>query len=857
MRKSTKPWAGTPVLWLLAFLLAACGSSAEPGAAADGDPDLEREVETGESELANEVRWPIPNDAGIVELLATSAFWAESPWLITDKSSWFEEKNYPRSGETINNSSRLGYYAIGNGVVFAFAGTTYPRHTLHELLGPGYQKGDHGYFSNYKAGLWVNAQALRHSHDWIWRPRQAQIAATRAKYDASPLELHTVSFAPLRPASDPLSRTILQILNVRNTGRETIRDIQVVLEGAGTDTLAANGALTQTRDQHVLRLRLNRENATASQAPDSKTPPRIVSEALELGAGEETQIVAVFEFAKSEAELGAGYAASAQVGATTLLRETAEGWKAWATQGLEVQTPDARVNDLLEGLKGCVRVQIADNGALAPMSNYTNVWIRDSFGATRFLLRFGYPELAAKVSDYYFAAASMRGGIGNALDADLSPTTPLPSPDWSANIPFTGRLRGEGPSHIPLMHLWHWQYTGDATRLTARWPYLLHTLKGQSITPQGLLYFSGDETFRPQLATNIGLSSSYAFEEKAYSAFSGFLFVRAAEWLSAFAKQTASSATADIAWLDANAATVRAATESQYWLNDKKRYSPFIYMDTLQPDTHVAEDVNTQPLWLDYLAATDPKARANIDSSMAEILQANGLLQNALGTDFELMGFPIGKGIMTGMAPAYFLYNAAALNLEVAQKSFDALGQYVSPAGDYPEVGLFADPRRALSPMYDTQGAIGEQWARYRFWEGAISGEALLHYLLGFTANVPAGTIRLAPHLAHQSRWLRAAPLRFKTLELAMALTYDPQTLELRLSLTTKGDPQAAGLKTCIVTLTLPTQALSEARLNGIALEASALSVRSPFAGASEVTLSIPARSGEQVVSLIGRSTGR
>lgn len=42
-------------------------------------------------------------------------------------------------------------------------------------------------------------------------------------------------------------------------------------------------------------------------------------------------------------------------------------------------------------------------------------------------------------------------------------------------------------------------------------------------------------------------------------------------------------------------------------------------------------------------------------------------------------------------------------------------------------------------------------FSRYRPWEGAILVEALMHYLIGLEADLPAGLLSLSPHLPHAS----------------------------------------------------------------------------------------------------------
>jgi hypothetical protein len=683
----------------------------------------------------------------------------DDAWLTNPISAWYECVTYDPPGAEPDDSSENGYYGVGNGTVFGLVGAWAPRNTIHGMLGPDYNKRGAGFFSDFRATLRQDDEQLDWSSDKIWMPRETQIVVTRQTIAVNTkwaFDLGTLTFSPPPGSAEPLKRVIVQVINVYNPLLTEQSNVSVRVQSySKPDELGeVTPYIQQLRDDHKLRVAPVDADQWIVVEAGFNDWPALETKPFDLQPKESRVFTVVYEFTTDSGEPGAGLQAVAESGFKPLLEQTRDWWHNWHAQGLRIDTMDDRVNDLIMGLKGAIRLQIADTGALVPMSHYTATWLRDSYAPARTLLKFGYPEDAWAIMDYYFHAASQKGHIGNSMDSDLIFDEPPAQPDWYANMPFNGRERGEGPSHIPLSHAIYWRYTGEGDDLAERWDYLMHALKGQGITDDetssGLMYFSGDETFRPQLSANLGLEggANYKFEDLCYSANTAFLFVEAAEELAAYAREYGLE-TDDIQWLENKADEVRAATEQYYWLESEQRYSPFIYMESMQPETSPAEDVNTQPLWTGYLDQTDAKARENILSSFEAIGQENHLLQIVPPEPVSFMGYDVGGGLMTGMSPAYFLYNVADLALDWADATFDSVGDYVSRSGNAYEVGTFSQPGKPFCPLYFRNGTEGELYARFRPWEGAIIAEALEHFLIGYEANITAGSLRLAPRLPH------------------------------------------------------------------------------------------------------------
>ena len=617
----------------------------QDAAGADADADA---AEPGPPEnLFDTVWWPVGDESGILELLHTSPFFQGRPHLITEMSSWFHEVIHEVPGEEPASAEQLGYFALANGVSFAFTGCWYPLNTLHELLGPEFDNGETGgYFSDFRARIRRNGLLLPWTREWIWRPRKAAIPMTRMQVDGPPLELVTLAFAPMADPPGAARSTVVEVLLARNTGNTAITGVTVEVASYGAAAEIDGDSLDQVRGGDRMRVRPLDPGWSILETLGPHPDPVLLSAPFDLEPGAERALGVVYEFATDGDAIGAGYDAVSGQGWEILLDGTWAWWTGWHDRGLEIRTPDRRVDDLLEGFKETIRLQVGANGSVNQMSHYTGAWQRDVYPPVRALVKLGYLADAWSLADYMHGAAAVLGGIANRLPSDLELPDPLPEPDWLAAVPFTSdRLRGEGPSYLPLMHTFPWRYGGGGDRLGERWDYLIHTLRGQTITEEGMLYFSGDETFRPTFSANIGLGLDYPFEKEAWSAYSAFVFVAACEELARAALHEGLDRPDDIAWLQERAAWVRERTEAAYWLGDAGRYSAFIPMATGIPDEHCSPDVNTYPLYIGYQDHDAPRAGENLRSCMDLILQDNGMLQNISGLTEIFMDVDIGQGI--------------------------------------------------------------------------------------------------------------------------------------------------------------------------------------------------------------------
>ena len=175
------------------------------------------------------------------------------------------------------------------------------------------------------------------------------------------------------------------------------------------------------------------------------------------------------------------------------------------------------------------------------------------------------------------------------------------------------------------------------------------------------MYFSGDETYRPGMAVNMDLDASYAFEDECYSANSAFLFLAASRFVRGFIDEhLGDAAPADIKeaseLLRQREELVEPTLAADYWLDAEGYYSPYLDMETLEPQRLPAPDVNTKPLWLGLYPGDDSRQQQNLTAMYSAIGTPEGLVQNSCGDPFEMMGFRTGDGLYTGMAAGYWLY---------------------------------------------------------------------------------------------------------------------------------------------------------------------------------------------------------
>ena len=337
---------------------------------------------------------------------------------------------------------------MGNGQVFAFLGATIPVHTLHGAAGPSYQvKGD-GFFTDVSWRLYDNEeqQEVRFSRQGIWRVHHSGVVTTTASDPDCPVIMNTLTFAPRSDAERP--GIIFQAVELINTGQQAVS--QLTIFGHTPDRMNSDGAVPlNIRENRVMTYGPVQAEDWAQEKRDYMERSGWVYNIPALAPGDATVIWTALRFATDEASLPA---LPSVENIRADLQQTHGWWQLWFDGGMTLDTPDVRVNHLFDSFQYTVKVQQSAQGAVVPMSHYSSVWIRDSYGPARFFFRIGRSDDARAMIEYYHLAAAVTGDIRNAQPCDLD-TDPaiIDEPDWLSKGPMGGRGRGEGPSYIPLM----------------------------------------------------------------------------------------------------------------------------------------------------------------------------------------------------------------------------------------------------------------------------------------------------------------------------------------------------------------------------------------------------------------------
>lgn len=651
-------------------------------------------------------------------------FFDQRPWL-GNLSSWTS----PGCGAgQPNDAAHMGDLAVGNGHTFALTGYACPLNTLHTMIGPNYQK-DEAFFDDVWSELQVNGLPVQVRAGHLFRVRRTNILLTAERGDE--LDLYTVSFSPLAPGvADPVERSIVRAFVVRNRGSQSSGPVSLV-------TQAGKGQVNSRRRKLIC--------LTPAQVADSTR--------IELGSlapGQEHLVVLAYLLTIDGQGEEATEAALRGRGVDRLLEDTRDAWSGWLDQAARLRSPDPKVDDLYEGLLVTVRSEQDHRGGVSPMSEYSRIWTRDCAGPVRLFARAGLHADAWAILEYYHAAVVASGDIANsyALDHDLANLPP--EPDWATRGPRQGKAAAEAPSYIPIMARWVSQASGDHSYAAERFAFLQYALAGQIFDQDGLQTFSGDETFRAAMSIANGRHLEHDYPGCCLSANSAFLFVVAAESLAAEAEFLGLESEATT-WRD-RAAFSRASAERTFWHSDGYYQS---FVDRTQP--HVAqlpyEDVSAKVLWAGFLAPGDERALTNVASVVERLGRDDGLWVSAVHESYAgllgaLLGRDVADGVYTGMNPGYGLDNLARVDHPSAERAFNALALAASSSGNFGEY-LVHDDYSALQILYEPSGVQGDYTARYRPWEGAIVGDALMFYLTGFEPDADLRAARLAPRLVN------------------------------------------------------------------------------------------------------------
>ncbi|MFT5679466.1 MAG: hypothetical protein ACI8RZ_000370 [Myxococcota bacterium] len=647
-------------------------------------------------------------------------------------------------GEDRPDWRHRGALAVGNGHAFALLGLADPLNTIHGMTGPTYSTGDR-FFRDIAFSLQLDGEDAPMEQEWAGRPRQTGLAVTRGDVDG--VSLVTVDYAP-RLADGSAPPVVVRELLVRS---EADADVSVVI-------LARSPTMPTLEDGHYVDALSDRRLGLLS--PDLDWQPRSDALALDLGTlapGEERRVGVVLAVGEDADDLDALADLVAAADRDAWLSETLADWHAFSDRGLTLTAADQRWGDLVDGMRVGIRLQTTAGGGISPMSRYTRVWLRDTIGPVRFLLRAGLVDEAEAALDYLHACHVDAGDYVNSCSAVLDPEAIGEAPGWSALPDFTGRVAAEGPSYVPLAYATHAAWTGDFDRVSARWDYLSRGLLAQSISEDGLQPWSGDETFRLAMAAAFGYPLEPPLHTDAHSALSGILSAAAGDAMASLADALGE----DAAPFTGRATLARSGLAATF--RQPEGHLAAISWHTegdghgMGLDARPYEDVALHTVW-SGAQAPDDAAMAELDAYRSVAGQGDGTFLSPLDPMYSgLLNLDIEQGVFSGMLPGYALFTLNALGDMESEGAFNAVHRFVDTTGQLTE-NIVYDDASALHILYDATGSLSDISARYRPWEGGIVLDAVLSYLLGVEPEGD-GVVRLRPHLPNGQPWMTAEGL--------------------------------------------------------------------------------------------------
>ena len=694
-------------------------------------------------------------------------FVAAHPAAFARVSAWATEVSGPVDDRP--GVSHRGGYGTGNGWTFALLGLADPLNTLHGLTTPTYERGVR-FFGDY--ALVLRPEGADHPPDFdaeqaAWS-LSAPVVMTRATL--GDLRLDTVDFAPTTD-DEVLRACFVRVLTVTNDGAAASSPVTLQVVPANIVSSPAEGQLVEDNKERVLLTAF----ADGGGAVEGQRLTRALP-ALEAGAGSE--LVLVHCGADGDVPV-----ALPGVDAGALIDATAAAYQAWAGELVQLDVPDPRVADFVDGLKMSLRVQTAAGGASCPMSQYTRTWARDNIGPALALLTLGAHDDVAAMMDYIYGATLLAGDFKNSYDADLDLSDLPPAPDWAAKGPLPESVAAETPSYMVWIYGAWEQHTGLTARASERWSWLRRAMMAQGFGPEGHLPFTGDETFRAAMNAAFGLALEYPHHLESWSANSTLLWLGAERHYARLAGLLGQSADATEA--AGQRALVDATLTDTFLLADgcisalQWRADGVVWPAPF-------EDVATKILWARARDDDDALAASTLACLISRLGVEPGRLQSPLHPDYtHNIALPVDGPVYTGMLPGYTLMALTRAGHPEAEDAFDVLGQALGTSGQLQEYQVGSD-HSGLTILYDPSGQLTDYTAKFRPWEGGIVVHAALEYLLGWAPDATSNRFALRPHLPNDWPSVTATGLRIGADRVDVSVSRVEQGL--RVSVTSHAD---------------------------------------------------------------------
>ncbi len=674
--------------------------------------------------------------------------------------TWTASGHYATEpGEIAQVRRTRGVLPIANGRAFAYVGYGEPANRLFMITGPGYQTPGRNHAPNGRFGqVWievVDAEGKPLQPDrrgWEGIPRAAA-AKTWETFTAGD-RLETVDVA-LGAEDD----TQILLRKVRFTAAGPGRRLVLHHEAGGLQPtlLTDHGPLGLVGSDGDGQ---DRAWLSTTWVGTRARPSREGLPAVDVG--EETVVLLVPLVLSHDQERGTAILRALLDAPDALNAKIPEAVASWQSEleGTLTASPAGPLRDHLEAVKLLTLAQRSSpHGGVAPMVSFKGVWARDSNGPLKTFLWMGRFDLAADLLTYYRRASARAKATHREypLDLDVGPEDFLTPAEWAT----TGTDRCEVPSYIALQHAWYYAATGDRELLREAWPYVLRNVTHQQTFegPHGPLQrFNGDETYLHgafySLFPQKDVWPNHLPRVSAYS-LDSLLAWDAALHQTARLARTLQHDDATAAALDARRAEVRRSIEETFWLDDLQMYAPALSPLDLSPHATPFAPLALRPLWLGTHAPDDPRALANLRTTLT-----------ALGRDDGLCDMTESLSWSIGTLPGYWLANLTAVDHPLAWEIVDEVLATASPAGAWAEIHQPDGPSWGYG-----DGTLPN---RFRPWESGLVMDAVLRFLTGMQTEAGA-RVTLKPRKPRDLELEMLGPLRVGDTRFVLRYPSDPQ----------------------------------------------------------------------------------
>ena len=676
---------------------------------------------------------PIKNIFLLCLLLLSCFFSAENKGVLP---SWVNDK-YPFEEKYGNfnkeyDIGKAGCYAIGNGLVFSAIGDTYPINGLSNVCGPIYTL---PFFSGEAIEVFQNGGRVDFSSQGIrWVKGRGIVVSTLS---GEGLEITTVDFAP------PNIKALLRYFTIKNISGSDGKKIKISFRYL--EMLAKEYEIKRQEDNSLFVKQAWKEpryyklgvlNSDLSPVKDNNR----LELNFELKAGEEYSALRYIVMDTEKSGTEKTEKLLNESGTLALFESTRTWWDDWMKNTVQVDTPDKKVDYILETQKIIIKTQQAGSGVFCPMNGYAYTWVRDNCGPVLYMLRIGKQEEVKNLLEFYYRVASNGMYIGSSIP--VNHPSSLKENENPKKWSEYGTLPAEIPSLLLLQHLWYYKYSGDLAFMKDKFEFLKQLLDGQDIGNIGLMKFSNDETYMFTLQVrsfNFSASNNYFLGKDAYSADSAFLFIAASEQLAKVADEL--KLKKESAEIRQRSLKVRSALDRYFWMEKEGYYAPAL---SIFCEKYIMPHANIglNPLWCGFAGVDDNKVVSSTKKQIEYLLKENNLMKTNPATE-----------IFSGLLPGMLLYNGVKMRDPETERYLEGLLKCASPSGDFFELYEGNGTCQIIKKGYYCPG-------RLRPWEGGIAGDALLYYLTGMESE--EGILKLRPSIPGNGESMTIKGLCFK-----------------------------------------------------------------------------------------------